>query len=212
MSIAVRCILAAVAAYLIGSINFSIILSRFFIKKDIRDFGSGNAGSTNSLRVMGFKRGVFVIIGDVAKGVAAMLLAGPVMGEQTEGVMRLACVITGAAVVIGHAFPIYFGFRGGKGVMTTAAVILCIDWQIALIAIAVFAAIVLTTGFVSLGSMIAVWTVPVLFAIFYGVTAESLPFVLLGVFLGIFVTILHASNIKRLANGTENRFRFKKKK
>lgn len=208
MDTALRYVIAVVAAYLLGSLNFAIIVSKLTIKKDIREFGSGNAGTTNSLRVMGISKTVFVILGDILKNVAAMLLIKPIMGDMDIG---LAQVLAGSACVVGHAYPVFFGFRGGKGVLSTAAVAACIDWRIALIAILVFVIVVAVSKYVSLGSIIAVWTAPFQFALFYGVNADSVKLICFGAFLAVFVTFLHRSNIKRLAAGSENKLSFKKK-
>ncbi len=205
-----RCFASVIAAYLIGSLNFSIIVSKCFLNKDIRDYGSGNAGTTNSYRVMGGTKATLVIIGDALKGVAAIMIANLLIG-QFESFADVILVLSGIAVVLGHAFPIFFGFRGGKGVLTTAAVVLCLDWEICLIAIAVFVIVVAITRFVSLGSIIAVATAPFQYAIFYGFGPDNLIYIFFGVVLSVIVTLLHIPNIKRLAAGVENKFTFRKK-
>ncbi len=208
MNFIVRCTIAVVLAYLLGSLNSAIIVSRFTMKNDIRKFGSGNAGTTNALRVMGWPKTVFVILGDILKNVVAMLLIKPIMGNYDIG---LAQVLAGIACILGHSFPVYFGFRGGKGVLSTATVAWCIDWRISLIAIIAFIVVVAITKYVSLGSIIAVCTAPFQFALFHGVGADNLKFIFFGLFVAIFVTYLHRPNIKRLADGTENKLSFKKK-
>ena len=205
-----RCIIAVVVAYLLGSLNFSIIVSKLLLKKDIRDFGSGNAGTTNSYRVMGGAKASFVIIGDALKGIAAVMLVNPIVGEY-QGSIDVIRALVGAAAVFGHAFPVFFDFRGGKGVLTTAAVVLCLDYRVCLIAVIIFLLLVALTRYVSVGSIVAVWSAPVSFSVFYGINMNSLVFILLGAVLAAFVTILHRSNIKRLLSGTENKFSFKKK-
>lgn len=208
MDYIIRCVIAVVLAYLLGSLNSAIIVSRITMKKDIRKFGSGNAGTTNALRVMGWSKTFFVILGDILKNVVAMLLIKPVMGNYDIGLVQ---VLAGIACILGHSFPVYFGFRGGKGVLSTATVAWCIDWRISLIAIIVFVIVVAITKYVSLGSIIAVCTAPFQFAFFYGVGADNLKFIFFGLFVAIFVTYLHRANIKRLADGTENKLSFKKK-
>lgn len=205
MSIALRYAIAIILAYLLGSLNFSIIISKLTLKKDIREYGSGNAGSTNSLRVMGIKKTVVVVLGDILKNVVAMLLVKPIMGSFDA---TAAEIFAGVACVLGHTYPIYFAFRGGKGVLSTASVVLCLDWRVCLIAVITFLIIVAVTRYVSLGSIIAVWTVPVFFYIFNGI--NGIEYVIFGAFLAMFVTILHRANIKRLAAGTENKLKFKK--
>lgn len=205
MSIALRYTIAIIVAYLLGSLNFSIIVSKLTLKKDIREFGSGNAGSTNSLRVMGAKKTVVVMLGDFLKNIVAMLLVKPIMGDFDATTIALFAAI---ACVLGHTFPLYFGFRGGKGVLSTAAVALCIDWRVCLIAVITFVIIVAVTKYVSLGSIIAVWTAPFVFCGFYGM--NEIKYVAFGAFLAIFVTVMHRANIKRLLTGTENKLKFKK--
>lgn len=208
MNFVVRCVVAVVLAYLLGSLNSAIIVSRLTMKKDIRKFGSGNAGTTNALRVMGWSKTLFVILGDILKNVVAMLLIKPIMGNYDIGLVQ---VLAGIACILGHSFPVYFGFRGGKGVLSTATVAWCIDWRISLIAILVFVVVVAITKYVSLGSIIAVCTAPFQFAIFHGVGANNIKFIFFGLFVAVFVTYLHRANIKRLAEGTENKLNFKNK-
>lgn len=209
MSTALRIVLTAVCAYLLGSLNFSIIVSKVFLKKDIRDYGSGNAGSTNSMRVMGFRKTALVIVGDVLKGVAAMKLVPVFLGGNTE-LLAVSQAVAGFAVILGHSFPIFFSFRGGKGVMTTAAVIACLDMTVFFIAITLFIIVVVISKYVSLGSLIAEWSLPVLFWIFRGTAGDGLVFIVFSAVLAAFVTFQHRSNIARLAAGTENKFKFKK--
>lgn len=204
------CLLTAVVSYLLGSLNFAIIISKLFLKKDIRNFGSGNAGSTNSLRVMGAGKTVFVILGDIIKAVVAVNLTRLFVANFTSVDVELAVSVSAAACILGHTYPVFFGFKGGKGVLTTAAVMACIDIRIFLIAITVFIVIVALTKYVSLGSIIAVWILPVLFALFYGFNPETMEYLILLVLVACFVTVLHRSNISRLLAGTENKLKFKK--
>ncbi len=198
-------VISAVAAYLLGSLNFAIIISKLTMKKDIRECGSGNAGSTNALRVMGGKKTIFVLLGDIVKGLLAMLVCVLICDEEILGVAK---VITGLACVLGHSFPIYFGFKGGKGVLTTASVGACIDWRVCLTALCFFAVVVAISKFVSLGSIATMWTLPLLFYLYGGVNVPNICF---GFVIAILITYLHRSNIKRLVSGTENKLSFKKK-
>lgn len=203
-----RYIIAIVVAYLLGSLSSATIVSKIAIKKDIRELGSGNAGTTNALRVMGWSKTVFVLLGDILKNVIAMLLVRPIMGEYDPS---LALVFAGIACVLGHTFPIFFGFRGGKGVLSTATVAMFVDWRVSLIAILVFVIVVVITKYVSLGSVIAVCTAPIQFALYNGgINAESAKYVFFGAFLAILVTTLHHANIGRLIAGTESKIKFKK--
>lgn len=208
MNIALRYIISVVIAYLFGSLNSAIIVSKLTMKKDIREYGSGNAGTTNALRVMGASKTVFVILGDILKNVIPMLLVKPIMGDND---IALAQVLAGIACVIGHAYPIFFGFKGGKGVLSTATVAWCIDWRISLIAILVFVLVVAISKYVSLGSIIAVCTAPFQFAAFWWGKPELAGYVCFGLFVAVFVTVLHRANIKRLVSGNENKLSFKKK-
>lgn len=200
-------IIVAVIAYLLGSLNFSIIISKLTLKKDVRDYGSGNAGTTNSLRVMGMKKTLLVILGDVVKGVIAVNVAKLIFGENTDALVHS---VAGLCCILGHTFPVFFGFRGGKGVLTTAAVVGCCDIRVCLLAVSLFIIIVAVSRFVSLGSIIAIWTVPLFFAAFEGFTREGIIYVCFGVLVAVFVTVLHRSNIKRLIAGNENKLKFKK--
>lgn len=205
MNIVFKYIIVAICAYLLGSLNFSIIVSKLTMGKDVRDYGSGNAGTTNSLRLMGIRKTLIVILGDILKGVVAVFVAVKIVGD-----LSLAKAIAGLFCVLGHTYPVFFQFRGGKGVLTTAAVVGCCNIYVCLIAVSMFIIIVAICRFVSLGSLIAVWTVPFLFAIFEGVTAGGIVYIALGAILALFVTFLHRSNISRLIAGNENKLKFKK--
>ncbi len=207
MAIGLKYVISAIIAYLLGSLNFSIIISKLTLNKDVRDYGSGNAGTTNSLRVMGIKKTLIVILGDILKGVAAVLITNAIFANNSGA---LAKAIAGFACVLGHTFPVFFAFRGGKGVLTTAAVVGCCDIRICIIAVLVFLIIVAITRFVSLGSIIAIWTVPILFASFWGFSPDGIIYVCFGAIIAVFVTVLHRSNIKRLIEGNENKLKFKK--
>ncbi len=190
----------AVVSYLLGSINFAVIVSRIFMGDDIRNYGSGNAGTTNALRVMGTKKASLVFLGDIAKGIAAALL-GSLMGKDGE-------LIAFFFVILGHVFPLYFGFRGGKGILTTAAVLLIFDWRILAVALFVFIVIVSLSGLVSLGSITAAALVPVMMFIFH---PDPWWYTLVAVILAAGEIFLHRANIGRLLAGTEKRSSFRKK-
>jgi glycerol-3-phosphate acyltransferase PlsY len=199
--------LVALGAYLIGSLNFAIIVSRLKFKTDIRTQGSGNAGSTNAFRVMGKKWGAVVGLGDIAKGAAAVLtgsLAAGAMGLDES----LGRMVAGIFVVIGHCFPLYFGFKGGKGILTTAVVMLFIDPLMALIALGIFAVLVLLFRYISLGSMIAAISLPVTAFFLFD---RSMGFRLLTVVIAAALVLLHRKNIVRLIQGKESKVGSKKK-
>lgn len=199
--------LVALGAYLIGSLNFAIIVSRLRFKSDIRTQGSGNAGSTNAFRVMGKKWGVVVGLGDIAKGTAAVLAGGFASGALgiEENIGRL---VAGMFAIAGHCFPLYFKFKGGKGVLTTATVMLFIDWRMAVIALGTFGVLVLLFRYISLGSIIAAITLPI--SAFF-LLDRSLGFRLLTVVLAAALVLLHRKNIVRLIRGTESKIGSKKK-
>ena len=193
----------AVCAYLLGSLSFAIIVSKLTLGKDIRNYGSGNAGLTNAYRTMGAKKTLLVLLGDIAKGAAAvsigMVLAGPV-GKLTAGIF----------VILGHMFPLYFGFKGGKGVLVGAVMLAFFDWRVFGIAFALFLlSMVIVTKWISLGSILGrgqlshhylglFYRDPVLTAMALGMAAV--------------VVFMHRSNIGRIIRGKENKFSFKSKK
>lgn len=202
-----RYALIALGAYLIGGLNFAIIVSRLRFKFDIRTKGSGNAGSTNAFRVLGKKWGVVVALGDIAKGAAAVTLGGLASGALglEENIGRL---VAGMFVVVGHCFPLYFGFRGGKGVLTMATVMLFIDWRMGLIALGVFAVVVVLSRYISLGSMLAAVSLPVSAFL---LLERSMGFRLLTIVIALALIFLHRKNIIRLAHGQESKIGAKKK-
>ena len=192
-------ILAAVIAYLLGSVCSSIPLSKRCKGVDIRTKGSGNAGATNVARVFGLRMGFITLGLDMAKTVAAMLI-----GQQLCGVMGEA--ISGAFCIIGHCFPLYFGFKGGKGVSVGAALGLMTGIPVFAAIIGVFLATAFVSRKVSLGSILAAVSLPI-FSILFG--AET-PIVIVNVFSAVLVIVMHRENIRRLINGTEPKISFKK--
>jgi len=209
-------IIMAIIAYLIGSVNFSVIISKKMAGFDVREKGSGNAGSTNVLRTVGKKAAVLTLLCDISKGIVSILIAllvGLIAGESANS----AIVVEAAAlaVVIGHTFPVFFGFKGGKGVATSLGVILLVNWKIGLICLIFALALMAITRMVSLGSISAA----VLFAIltlfirdsYIGGIEFDFSFIIFGILLASLVIFNHRSNLKRIIAGTENRLNFKKK-
>ena len=192
-------ILAGVAGYLLGSVNTSLVVGKIY-GIDVRQHGSRNAGLTNVLRTLGKKAAVFVLIGDVLKGVlscvSGMLLAGD------AGAMA-----GGAAAVAGHNWPVFFGFKGGKGALTSIAVVFVLDWRIGLLLLAVFGAAVAATRYVSLGSMLGAASFPVLSILFN----KNTEFIIFALFIGLLAIARHRSNIERIFAGTEAKLEDKKK-
>lgn len=202
-------VILAVVCYLIGSINSSILISRLVTGKDIRESGSGNAGATNMLRTMGKKYAVITLIIDILKGVVAILLSSFAV---RFGAGEASAYIAGVAVVLGHNFPVFFGFRGGKGVATSLGVILLLDWRIGLSVLAVALIIMATTRYVSLGSILAAVLFMVIQIVVMCVTDTFDTVRLICVLiLGILLIFRHRANILRLIKGEENKLGAKKK-
>ena len=206
-------IIMAIIAYLIGSVNFSIILSKKIAGFDVREKGSGNAGTTNVLRSVGKKAAIITLICDILKGVVSILIA-IIIGNVAKNLdNELLVQIAGIAVIIGHTFPIFYGFKGGKGVATSLGVILISNWQIGLICLVFALVLMVLTRMVSLGSCGAAVLFPVLTLFInehYTVFSEGKSYFIYSVILAIIVLYNHRSNIKRILDGTENKLSFKK--
>lgn len=196
----VNVLIIAAVSYLLGSLNSAIIVSKSMLRDDIRSYGSGNAGLTNSYRTMGPKMTFLVLFGDILKGVVAILVGAYLMGA-------LGKLIAGAFVIVGHVFPLYFGFKGGKGVLVGATMLFLFDWRIFLIAITLFVLAVVLTKWVSLGSILAAISFPISTYFFY----RDFPFTVIAILLGAAVVYMHRSNIGRILKGTESKFSFKSK-
>ena len=188
-------ILTVVLAYLIGSIPSGLILGKLFWHKDLREHGSHNIGATNAWRTLGKGAGIAVFIADSLKGQAGVALGLVLAGTP------LAAVLGGLFAIIGHSFSIFLGFHGGKGVATSLGVLTMLMGNVTLIVFAVWFAIVYTTRYVSLGSVVAGFLTPILAALF----AYPMEYVLFTVIAAILVIVRHRENIVRLMNGTENK-------
>ena len=204
-------IIVTLVAYLLGSISFSVIISKKMAGFDVREKGSGNAGTTNMLRSVGKKAAAITLICDILKGVASIGIA-IIVGNIVKNLDReLLLQIAGIAVVIGHTFPIFFGFKGGKGVATSLGVLLMSNWQIGLICLVFALVLMVLTRMVSLGSCGAAVLFPVLTLFInqhYTVLTEGKSgrvYFVYSVILAIIVLYNHRSNIKRILNGTENK-------
>lgn len=195
-------ILTAVIAYCLGGLNGAIITSRFVFNKDVRAFGSHNAGLTNFLRTFGSHSVFMVIAIDVLKSVIAVLLGGAllnIVGEKTVGQL-----FAGFCLMMGHILPVLYQFKGGKGVLCAGTLILLVDWKVGLICWAVFIVVAVFTKYVSLASMLACLSAPIVMAIFGFEPLE----ILLILLCALLVVVRHAENIVRLIGGTENRLSF----
>lgn len=209
-------IVMAIIAYCIGSVNFSVILSKKMAGFDVREKGSGNAGSTNMLRSVGKKAAALTLICDILKGVVAISIAmiiGNIVADMNK---ELLVQIAGVAVILGHTFPVFFQFKGGKGVATSLGVLLMSNWQIGLICLVFALVLMILTRMVSLGSCAAAVLFPVLTLFMndnYTVLTSGKngsSYFIYSVILAIIVLYNHRSNIKRILNGTENKLSFKK--
>lgn len=203
-------ITVAVVAYAIGSINFAVIFSKKFAGFDVREKGSKNAGTTNVLRTVGVKVALLTLACDILKGVVAILAAIMAKSMWTGFDVTTLKYIAGLMVVIGHTFPIFFEFKGGKGVATSIGVLLMLNWKIGLICLGIGILVIALTKMVSLGSMCGAIIFPIL-SIFM---EKEITWLQLGLCfaIGLFVIYNHRTNIKRIINGQENKLSFKSKK
>jgi glycerol-3-phosphate acyltransferase PlsY len=198
-----------VIAYLMGSIPTAVWIGRIFYNKDIREEGSGNAGATNTIRVLGLKAGIPVLLFDVFKGwITLFLLQYWFDGAMNTEELGLVLVIAAFAVVIGHVFPLFAGFRGGKGIATLLGVGIALYPSIILYVVLIFIAVFLLSGYVSLGSITAAVSLPLLYILI--VSPMIIALLVLSVIVGIFVPLTHRKNIHRLINGSENKILYNK--
>lgn len=213
--IAVKLGIIAILSYLLGSLNFGVILSNTVKKEDVRDSGSGNAGTTNMMRTYGKTLGLLTIAGDILKVMVAIWIAFKVMDvEELKVTLDNASdypqvvlkSFAGLFAVLGHIFPCFFKFKGGKGVATSGGMVIIIDWRIALILLIIFALTILITKYVSLGSILMAVFYPVFIGIFY----KDIILVLIATVFTIIVVVAHRENVKRLINHTENKIGQKK--
>lgn len=213
--IAVKLGIIAILSYLLGSLNFGVILSNTVKKEDVRDSGSGNAGTTNMMRIYGKTLGLLTIAGDILKVMVAIWIAFKIMDvEELKTTLDNASdypqvvlkSFAGLFAVLGHIFPCFFKFKGGKGVATSGGMVIMIDWRIALVLLIIFALTILITKYVSLGSILMAVFYPVFIGIFY----KDIILVLIATVFTIIVVVAHRENVKRLINHTENKIGQKK--
>ncbi|MDG0789686.1 glycerol-3-phosphate 1-O-acyltransferase PlsY [Cohnella ginsengisoli] len=196
-------VIAVVVSYLLGSVSFSILFARWLRKIDIRQHGSGNAGATNTLRVLGKGPAIAVFLLDIAKGLVAVALGQAIAGEQGSW-LAVAC---GLASIAGHNWPLYFRFKGGKGIATTVGALIYLA-PLPVVAAGVVAIILIViTRYVSLGSMVFAALVPIIL----GLAGEIGPVFWGALVLALLAIIRHRKNIVKLMNGTENKIGAKKK-
>ena len=203
-------IIIGIIAYAIGSINFSVIFSRKFAGFDVREKGSGNAGTTNMLRTVGKKAALLTLICDILKGVVSILIALLIGKIAEQADKALLVQIAAICVVIGHTFPIFFEFKGGKGIATSLGVILMINWQIGIICLIFALVLIALTRMVSVGSVTAAILFPIL-TIFIGKEFFIVNgnYFIFSIILAVFVIFNHRENVKRILAGNENKILFK---
>ncbi len=206
-------IIIAIIAYLIGSVNFSVIISKRMAGFDVRQKGSGNAGTTNMLRSVGKEAALVTLICDILKGIVAIVIAIIIGAIWQDLDKALLVQIAALLVVIGHTFPIFFQFKGGKGVATSLGVLLMINWKIGLICLVFALVLIALTRMVSLGSVGAAILYPILilFIDTNFTVSEGTGYFVFSVILALIVAFNHRSNIKRILSGTENKLSFNKK-
>ena len=192
-------IVTAIVAYYLGSLNGAILTARFIYHKDVRDYGSGNAGLTNFYRNFGAPGMVSVILVDILKSVIAVLLGGALMSTVEAGM--IGRLFAGFCLIMGHIFPAFYQFRGGKGVLCFMTMAFLVDWRAGLLCVLVFALIVIFTRFVSLGSVAAALLCPLFLWMFGHDTLSGV----LALLCALLIAVKHSENIVRLIAGTENK-------
>ena len=204
-------VIAVVLAYLLGSLPSAVWIGKAFHNIDVREHGSGNAGTTNTIRVLGWVTGIPVLLIDIAKGwLAAMLPVFLHLTEPATALMTNLQLLTGIIAIIGHIFPVFAGFRGGKGVATVFGVFLALQFLLTLCSIGVFLVVLFITGIVSVSSMIAGISFPVFLFLFFD--TPSILFKIFSILTGIALLVTHRKNIGRLMRGEEAKLiKFRKK-
>lgn len=210
VQLSVSMLLIVILAYAIGSIPTAVWMGKWFKGIDVREHGSGNAGATNAMRVLGPKFGLLVLLIDALKGVAAISLAQFVRsGFATEEVFVVFQLLLGAAAITGHVLPIFASFKGGKGIATLVGIIIVLFPEAFLVCLVVFLSVFFSTKYVSLASMLSAIALPVTVILIKEATV--LPKIIFAISVALFVPIVHVNNIKRLMQGRENRISFRKK-
>ena len=200
-------IAAAVCGYLVAGMNPAIALSKAIYKQDIRECGSGNPGFTNFKRTFGHTWAWWVLFLDLSKAAVAVGLFAWLLSLQGVD-FQLAAAYTGIFCMLGHAFPIQYGFKGGKGFLVCLSTMYVIDWRVGLIATGIMVALLLTTKYMSLSTTVAMLLCPILLIPF----GASVPVILMAAACALFMAVRHKENFKRLVKGTESKFSLKGKK
>ncbi|MBQ3004317.1 MAG: glycerol-3-phosphate 1-O-acyltransferase PlsY [Clostridia bacterium] len=207
-------LIIVLVAYLLGSINFGVLISRLRHHDDVRNYGSGNAGATNTLRIYGKVSAILVLLGDLLKGTIAVIGARVLAEAVSTPLAEYFDEIAGVAVILGHLFPIFFKFKGGKGVSTTAGVVVAVSPIAFILLISLFIVMVALTKYVSLSSVTAASLIAPTCAVIQAIAGKGfdIPQIILGVIIALLVAFAHRQNIKRLINHTESKISFNKNK
>lgn len=215
MNLVISLVFTVLFSYLLGSLNSAIIVCKIAKKADIRDFGSNNAGLTNVLRVFGKGPALATLLCDLAKGIIAVVVCRVIVTYGFDVTFfnndRFIGYIAGLFVMLGHIFPVFYGFHGGKGVLVAATTLIAIDPLTCLFSVLVFALLLAVTKYVSVGSIVAAFSYPL-----FTILTQTIRHIdgawqnmLVGLVIAFLITYMHKPNIKRLKEGTENKFRFK---
>ena len=215
MNLVISLVFTVLFSYLLGSLNSAIIVCKIAKKADIRDYGSNNAGLTNVLRVFGKGPALATLLCDLAKGIIAVVVCRVIVTYGFDVTFfnndRFIGYIAGLFVMLGHIFPVFYGFHGGKGVLVAATTLIAIDPLTCLFSVLVFALLLAVTKYVSVGSIVAAFSYPL-----FTILTQSIRHIdgawqnmLVGLVIAFLITYMHKPNIKRLKEGTENKFRFK---
>lgn len=196
-------IIRIIVAYLLGSLIGSLIVGKLYGGVDIRKLGSGNAGGTNALRTQGKIFALWVMSIDVGKGILAAGVVPHLFSSHHLLGIGWSAAVCGAAAMLGHVFPVFFRFRGGKGMATFLGVLLMLCWPALIVVLIVWVLVLIVTGYVGLSTILATWSVPVYALIVLSVNA---PLFWFGLIMALFIVYTHRSNIQRLMSGTEHRF------
>lgn len=202
--IALQIVGLVVLGYLIGAVPFGVVIGRLMRGIDVREHGSGGMGMTNVMRTVGKKAGALVFLLDLLKGAGAVALAWPILGSASD-MLAWGQVAGGAAAVIGHSWPVYIGFKGGRGIATGFGALLVISWQVALIALAVFVLAVAVRRYVSLGSILGAVTMVVAMIPYVVYDLEHYAYIVFTAVVATIVIYRHKGNIGRLLSGTESK-------
>jgi len=197
-------VFCCIAGYLLGSLNSSLIVGKLY-GVDVRQHGSGNAGATNTLRTLGKKAAILVTLGDVLKGIVACILGWFFTRNIAGGEYGL--MATGMGAILGHNWPLYFKFKGGKGVLTSFAVVIMLDIKVSIVLLLFFVIVVAISRFISLGSIASAGVFPIVAFIH---KPHDMAYIAFALMFGILVIARHKMNISRILNGSESKFGSKK--